>query len=201
MDDEVIGGFHDDIAPFALDQPDQPDVEGTVDADPDTMYAVPGQALIDIADAIRTKRDTVGAIGVEDMPLEIGLIEGRGNVTVSRGEYTITSASNPVIATLDHAPATPLIMRARLKTAPDTYTNGLAHTMIGYFIGDRVAVYADRSSATAWSASMSGYQLSAYYATRRYISGNKIAITAYTNSNSYTGIWEWEVVEGIPLDF
>lgn len=80
MDDEVIGGFHDDITPFALEQPDQPNVEDIVDADPDTMYTVPGQALIDIADAIRVKRDTVGAISVEDMPMEIGLIDGGGMV-------------------------------------------------------------------------------------------------------------------------
>lgn len=42
------------------------------------MYAVPKEKLDAIADAINLKRDTVGGMEIDDMPLQIGLIEGGG---------------------------------------------------------------------------------------------------------------------------
>lgn len=42
------------------------------------MYAVPKEKLDAIVDAINLKRDRVGGMEIDDMPLEIGLIEGSG---------------------------------------------------------------------------------------------------------------------------
>lgn len=42
----------------------------------DELYAVPKSKLDAIADAINSKRDTVGGMEIDDMPLQIGLIDG-----------------------------------------------------------------------------------------------------------------------------
>lgn len=70
------------------------------------LYTVKESDLVNIADAIRLKRDTTTPIKVEDMPLEIGLIEGGGVPFFSKiasGQFTpstnIQTNSNPYTVT------------------------------------------------------------------------------------------------------
>lgn len=60
------------------------------------MYAVNGDILSDIADAIRQKRDIADAIPVADMAMQIGLIAGGGGLKFASGDFTLTADSSNV---------------------------------------------------------------------------------------------------------
>lgn len=70
------------------------------------MYAVKKEQLTDIADAIRLKRDITDSLSVDDMPLQIGLIDGggEGGILKKIGDFTFESShtrSNTLVAELN----------------------------------------------------------------------------------------------------
>lgn len=124
---------------------------------------------------------------------------GEGTLTVTRGVYTLTSASAPVVAALDHEPVTPLLFRARLVNQPASMTGNAGHTITAIFSGDNVSAYIDRSSSSVWQSNATGYPWQSQVSARRAIVGQEVRVTLFPIANSYTGLWAWEVIEGLPI--
>lgn len=83
------------------------------------LTAVPTQLLTDIADKIREKRDITTPIKVEDMPMQIGLIEGGSDSDF--GIITVTSRINNIIIPCPDTTNSILVLRSDFSSyvSPD----------------------------------------------------------------------------------
>lgn len=97
-----------------------------------STYAVDGDKLTAIADAIRLKRDITTDMTLDEMPLQINLIDGGGSVWELLSETTLTSEQQIAITDFDITRTEYNIVLIKPSTANDTAYN---ITMWGAYIG------------------------------------------------------------------
>lgn len=164
------------------------------------IYAVPGETLTGIANAIRSKTGSDEQMPVSVMAAAIESISGGGDDRViTTGQSSISNRTDGIKIILDHTPVEPVFVMCSLAEPPETIMNLYSHTMYGFYKNGKVLAWCRRSSTSAYDAAISGFALSDYSQHRR-ILGNEIQLSLYSQSSSYTGIWNWTVVENFDID-